>query len=262
MQSQTSSAEDNRFGSWKEIAAYLGRDIRTVRRWEKRGLPVRRVPGGARGAVYAYRAEIDAWLSKGQEKQHGTAQPVLEGVSAIRAPEPVPESEAKSVSEIPSAALRLKLTTAVAVILPLAILLAVYLAWIRKSGGTSSAEGPPEIMSVSPILPKQVQIIVIEGQGFGLHTPYTNTDIPFVAVRDKTRDWSAGRIIPQNWDKVTLDVESWGDKRIVISGFSGEYGLGDWKLASGDEIEVAVWNPQSGRGAATYRLRVSASPTQ
>jgi hypothetical protein len=50
--------------SWKEIAAYLERDDRTVRRWEKeRGLPIRRVPGGGRGAVFAYREEIDAWLS-------------------------------------------------------------------------------------------------------------------------------------------------------------------------------------------------------
>src|SRR5579871_1013368 len=45
--------------SWKEIAAYLNRDVRTVRRWEKdRGLPVRRLPG-TRPGVYARIAEID-----------------------------------------------------------------------------------------------------------------------------------------------------------------------------------------------------------
>ncbi len=55
--------EGNRLDSWKEIAAYLGRDERTVRRWEKdKGLPVRRVPGGERKAVFAYSAEIEAWL--------------------------------------------------------------------------------------------------------------------------------------------------------------------------------------------------------
>jgi len=49
--------------SWKEIAYYLGRDVRTVRRWEKeRGLPVHRVPGGKRSGVFAYPAEIDGWL--------------------------------------------------------------------------------------------------------------------------------------------------------------------------------------------------------
>jgi len=53
---------EKRFDSWKEIAAYLGRDIRTVQRWETtRGLPVHRLPGAGRGAVCALRSEIDQW---------------------------------------------------------------------------------------------------------------------------------------------------------------------------------------------------------
>ena len=49
--------------SWKQIAAFFRRDVRTVSRWEKeRGLPVHRIPGGKRGAVYAHRAELEAWL--------------------------------------------------------------------------------------------------------------------------------------------------------------------------------------------------------
>ena len=49
---------------WKEIAAYLGRDERTVKRWEKqRGLPVRRIPGKGRANVYILVAELDAWLA-------------------------------------------------------------------------------------------------------------------------------------------------------------------------------------------------------
>jgi len=52
-----------RLGSWKEIAAYVGRDVRTVSRWEKeRGFPVRRLPGGSGSSVFAYTEEIDAWL--------------------------------------------------------------------------------------------------------------------------------------------------------------------------------------------------------
>jgi predicted DNA-binding transcriptional regulator AlpA len=55
----------DRLETWKEIAAYLGRDLRTVMRWEKeRSLPVHRLPGGGRAAVYAYRSEIDNWLNK------------------------------------------------------------------------------------------------------------------------------------------------------------------------------------------------------
>ena len=53
-----------RLDSWKEIAAYLNRDVRTVIRWEReKALPVHRVPGGKRQAVFAFPAEIDAWLA-------------------------------------------------------------------------------------------------------------------------------------------------------------------------------------------------------
>jgi hypothetical protein len=56
--------ENRRLGSWKEIAAYLDRDVSTVIRWEKdRGLPVHRIPGGKRHAVFAYTHEIDQWVS-------------------------------------------------------------------------------------------------------------------------------------------------------------------------------------------------------
>ena len=49
--------------TWKEIAAYLNRDQRTVKRWERsRGLPVHRLPGGPKAAgVYALKSEVDAW---------------------------------------------------------------------------------------------------------------------------------------------------------------------------------------------------------
>lgn len=50
--------------SWKEIAAYLGRDVRTAVRWEQtRGLPVHRLPGGPKPAVYALRSELELWRS-------------------------------------------------------------------------------------------------------------------------------------------------------------------------------------------------------
>lgn len=52
-----------RLDGWKDIAAYLGKTDRTVKRWEaERGLPILRVPGRARGSVYAYPGELDDWL--------------------------------------------------------------------------------------------------------------------------------------------------------------------------------------------------------
>jgi len=69
----------DRLNSWKEIAAYVGRDVRTVIRWEQRaGLPVHRIPVGQRQAVHAYRSEIDAWMrrSSGRSLEPPTADRV------------------------------------------------------------------------------------------------------------------------------------------------------------------------------------------
>jgi TolB-like protein len=67
---------DRRLDSWKEIAAFFGRDERTVRRWEKESaLPVHRVPGGAKGRVFAYESELEAWLSTPQAHETATSVP-------------------------------------------------------------------------------------------------------------------------------------------------------------------------------------------
>lgn len=51
-----------RLDSWKAIAEFLGRSLRTVQRWhELNGLPVHHF-GGHRGSVFAYEEEIDHWL--------------------------------------------------------------------------------------------------------------------------------------------------------------------------------------------------------
>jgi TolB-like protein len=51
-----------RLDSWKEIATYLGSDVRTIQRWETRdNLPVHRLQHSKIGSVFAYTAELDAW---------------------------------------------------------------------------------------------------------------------------------------------------------------------------------------------------------
>lgn len=56
--------------SWKEIAVFLNRAERTVKRWEReRGLPVHRIPGGERGSVFAYPHELREWLLLGGPEQ-------------------------------------------------------------------------------------------------------------------------------------------------------------------------------------------------
>lgn len=64
-----------RLDSWKAIANYLGKSVRTARRWEaEEGLPVHRQMHKAQGSVYAYRAEIDAWR-QGMERRARGAGP-------------------------------------------------------------------------------------------------------------------------------------------------------------------------------------------
>jgi hypothetical protein len=49
--------------SWKEIAVYLHREVRTVQRWEKlEGLPVHRQFHVKGGTVWAFKHEIDTWF--------------------------------------------------------------------------------------------------------------------------------------------------------------------------------------------------------
>jgi Tol biopolymer transport system component len=71
---------EDRLDSWKEIAAYLKRDVTTVQRWEKReGMPVHRHLHDRMGSVYASRVELDAWtrrrnLPPAQENSRSTLE--------------------------------------------------------------------------------------------------------------------------------------------------------------------------------------------
>src|SRR5262245_11450157 len=53
---------------WKQISRYFGKDESTAKRWAaSKGLPVHRVPGQKRAAVYAYSADLDLWLKGHRE---------------------------------------------------------------------------------------------------------------------------------------------------------------------------------------------------
>jgi TolB-like protein/Tfp pilus assembly protein PilF len=81
--------------SWKEIAAYLNRDVTTVQRWEKReGMPIHRHVHDKRGSVYALTEELDAWIQsrssradqpeKKPEAEITPAAPTSHGAMAVR----------------------------------------------------------------------------------------------------------------------------------------------------------------------------------
>ena len=82
----SSDGQGTRLESWKEIAAYLGRDVTTVQRWERReGLPVHRLLHAKIGSVFAYSAELEAWR---QARSHQAGAPMA--ASAGMTPAPLP----------------------------------------------------------------------------------------------------------------------------------------------------------------------------
>jgi len=63
------SAAPDRLEGWKEIAAYLKREVRTAQRWEKgEGLPVCRHQHDKLGTVWAFKPELDEWLKNRRVK--------------------------------------------------------------------------------------------------------------------------------------------------------------------------------------------------
>ena len=102
-------ADSNRLVSWKRIARYLQRGERTVRRWAAEGgMPVHRVSSGPNSSVYAYQAEIDAWLAA-RETQNKQAQSAVRPVVAVLPvdnlgvddiPEPIPDGLTEEIISV------------------------------------------------------------------------------------------------------------------------------------------------------------------
>ncbi len=85
-----------RLDSWKEIADYLGRGERTVKRWEsERSLPVHHVPGHGHGSVYAFTAELDEWLlSRKPEEPISSQENGLQNENGVSTGKPPIEASA------------------------------------------------------------------------------------------------------------------------------------------------------------------------
>ena len=141
-----------RLDSWKEIAAYLGRDVRTVQRWERReGLPVHRQQHDKLGSVYAFRHEIDAWRARAparpEEPPADTAseprrlwpqRPRCRRIAGVSAGSPAPDARALAIST------RLALAVAIAVIVVIAVA-----GWLTDRQSATRGSAPcPEIRSI------------------------------------------------------------------------------------------------------------------
>ena len=99
--SQKQLPKNTRLDSWKAIAAYFGKDERTVKRWEKeRGLPIRRLPGAARGTVFAYTLELESWLEGSESQVAEEAPQKANAIGEVARQAPVSEFVVREQGEI------------------------------------------------------------------------------------------------------------------------------------------------------------------
>ncbi|MGD0207442.1 MAG: hypothetical protein ABSC89_07550 [Verrucomicrobiota bacterium] len=132
-----------------------------------------------------------------------------------------------------------------------------YAVTLNKPLTVASTTAPPVIGSVSVVAPQQTQTITISGIGFGTQNAFNGTS-KFLKIHNDTANWDAG----YNGDWINLNVSQWTDTQIVIKGFTGAYGLSEWKLNAGDKLTISVWNAQTGNGPVTFNATVRSSDSQ
>jgi tetratricopeptide (TPR) repeat protein len=151
-----------RLDGWKDIASYLCKAERTVKRWERdRGLPVHRVPGGARSSVYARPAELEEWLKSSQDS-------IVESEEMATSSDSI-TGEASGWTEAmdgPPAALNDDRRWLIGIASILLVVVALLGAMLRYSKGATERLGAHETTSaVKPSLPTgQVRELYLKGR--------------------------------------------------------------------------------------------------
>jgi hypothetical protein len=134
--------------------------------------------------------------------------------------------------------------------------------------GLARAQDPqdlprPVITSVSSIVPRGTQTIVIRGVGFGFADPFNGLS-PFIRIMDVAQgNWMSGWQSGAYWQGLEgpIYVTKWTDREIVIEGFP-HYGQqnnvgGKQVFAVGDVVKIEVANP---KGPALQQPSTSSHP--
>jgi TolB-like protein len=153
MQPRNDETGTRRLNSWKEIAEFLSRDVRSVQRWEhERGLPVHRIPGQKGGTVFAYEAELETWLRSGQGKElsnEALSSDAASGQGSILPLEPAAktfgDAQHKSSSEGHTG--KIVLATGLLIVIVVGLVLVV-----REKRSTAKTISAPNIHSIA-VLP-------------------------------------------------------------------------------------------------------------
>lgn len=282
------SEHKNRLNSWKEIAAYVGYDESTVRRWEKNSnLPVHRVGGSKGASVYAYSEEIDGWLRK---SANPTVSNALNESAASQAPVENPKQDLIATLE-PSAKSNINLVperghfsiwkaVASACLIVSAIVFAAWL-WLRKPSRPSYAAPSGAVSDsakaadnkMSDVVPEEtafeVKKLVKESQVWEMLSLYVE---PWVCDANDLRYWAPGskalfevvesvsrlneRDVHYGFGAKLLDFE-FRYIRIARDGLSAEVGTREhWWLpvVKRDGTRVASRNPDQGPYEIEYLL--------
>ncbi len=139
-------AGGRRLDSWKAIAQYLGRDVRSVQRWEQhRGLPVHRVPGQKGAVVFAYEHELDNWLRSGRiEESASSTEQTSE--SAVETPDFEPGASTQAIAPSASGGAKIWLFSVLIIIILVSAVLAV-----RLNIRPKAASGEVQSIAVLPL---------------------------------------------------------------------------------------------------------------
>jgi hypothetical protein len=122
----------------------------------------------------------------------------------------------------------------------------------RTSSRTSCT---PQIATVGAFEAAGTQTVYITGSCFGTGNTSSAADTAYFEITDRTKGWS-GCWTNGPGDLVTCNIFSWTGSEISFSGFAGYYGQGGWVVSNGDDMDVKVWNAQSGKGPATCQVVV------
>jgi hypothetical protein len=108
----------------------------------------------------------------------------------------------------------------------------------------------PKITSMGTFQPGAEQNVDIMGSCLGQNAPFNQSNNVNLYIQDSStspRAWSAcnGGAVA---DIVTCTVSLWTNNEIVLTAFGSAYGEDGFVLDPGDQMIVAVWNPQSAVG--------------
>jgi hypothetical protein len=128
-------------------------------------------------------------------------------------------------------------------------------------GKVSASKGVPHIGSIAVSGSGQSLTLTISGSGFGAAPDVVgqNTNSPYFVFTDYNADapgtngfpWNAGFCGANDCDGVTIGYVSWTDSQIVVSGFGGDYGDGNWVSNPSDAYCVGIWPSTSSSNGTT-----------